>query len=225
MTTTIHPSLLLTMDMDTSVYSEDLAAELKRSYTSLAPTTVEHHDTGEFGAENIIRLSVKTQRALWNSSEEDASDLWETSLKKWFSNKFERISSTISACNRIREENGESILQFSWVEVVLDGTVTISVLLEPDSSIPTDASEVLAQARTLFNPATFTEGEVSQIRIPARQAIIEARLATDEEELENQVGEKVDSAVPAEIDRSLWDITFSDGRVHQFNVETGSMLP
>ena len=40
MTATIRPSLILNMDVDARQYSDDLVAEVKRSYSYVAPSVV-----------------------------------------------------------------------------------------------------------------------------------------------------------------------------------------
>ena len=65
----IRPTLILQMNLDESVYSEDVVAEIKRSYSYVAPAVVQSHETGNAAPENIMRFVVKIHRPYWLSSE------------------------------------------------------------------------------------------------------------------------------------------------------------
>ena len=61
----IRPTLILQMNLDESVYSEDVVAEIKRSYSYVAPAVVQSHETGNAAPENIMRFVVKIHRPYW----------------------------------------------------------------------------------------------------------------------------------------------------------------
>ena len=63
MAATIRPSLILNMDVDERRYSDDLVAEIKRSYSYVAPSVVAPvaASDGE-PIEHAIRLVVRMHR-------------------------------------------------------------------------------------------------------------------------------------------------------------------
>lgn len=147
----IRPTLLLKMSLDESVFSEDLAAELKRSYAYVSPAMIESHPTTGGDPENIIRCIVKIRQPYWESLDEGTDELWNEVMKTWFKNIFYKISSTMTAHNENREEKNQSALMFSHIEVELEGDNTVIIPLDEAGSIPENALEILDEARAKAN--------------------------------------------------------------------------
>lgn len=171
----IRPTLILQMNLDESVYSEDVVAEIKRSYSYVAPAVVQSHETGNAAPENIMRFVVKIHRPYWFSSEEGADELWNEVMRKWLKNMVYKVSSTMVAYNRMRRQRFEQQLVFDWLEVEF-GSVVLAMRLNADCSLEEyGASETADRVRALVNQGVL-DGEIACVRIPSR-ASYEAQLA------------------------------------------------
>ncbi len=171
----IRPTLILQMNLDESVYGEDVVTEIKRSYSYVAPAVVKSHETGDAAPENIMRFVVKIHRPYWLSSEEGADELWNGVMRKWLKNMVYKVSSTMVAYNRMRRQRLEPQLVFDWLEVEF-GDVVIAMRLNQDCSLEEHgASDVADRVRALVNDGVLT-GDIACVRIPSR-ASYEAQLA------------------------------------------------
>ena len=174
----IRPTLILQMNLDESVYSDDVVAEIKRSYSYVAPAVVQSHETGDAAPENVMRFLVKIHRPYWRSSEEGADELWNEVMRKWLKNMVYKVSSTMVAYNRQRRLRFESQLVFDWLEVEFSD-VTLSMRLNADCSLEEHGAVELAErVRALVNDGVL-EGEIACVRVPSR-ASYEAQLAAVE---------------------------------------------
>ncbi len=77
MAATIRPSLILNMDVDERQYSDDLVAEIKRSYSYVAPSVVAAVSAaGDEPIENTIRLVVRMHCPYWDANDEASQEQW-----------------------------------------------------------------------------------------------------------------------------------------------------
>lgn len=143
----IRPTVVLEMSLDERVFSEESAAELRRSYAHVSSPLVVSHAPGEGEPENILRFQVKIRKPYWNSADEGADELWNEVMKTWFSNMFYKISSTIASFNENKKENHEEALLFSRIDVELEGGNLVIIPLEEDGTIPEGAVALLEAAR------------------------------------------------------------------------------
>ncbi len=174
----IRPTLILQMNLDEFVYSDEVVAEIKRSYSYVAPAVVQSHETGDAAPENVMRFLVKIHRPYWRSSEEGADELWNEVMRKWLKNMVYKVSSTMVAYNRQRRLRFESQLVFDWLEVEFSD-VTLSMRLNADCSLEEHGAVELAErVRALVNDGVL-EGEIACVRVPSR-ASYEAQLAAVE---------------------------------------------
>ncbi|MFR5091371.1 MAG: hypothetical protein ACLTDR_04480 [Adlercreutzia equolifaciens] len=68
MTATIRPSLILNMDVDERQFSDDVVAEIKRSYSYVAPSVVAAVPaSADVPIENTLRLVVRMHRPYWDA--------------------------------------------------------------------------------------------------------------------------------------------------------------
>lgn len=236
----IRPTLLLKMSVDESVYTEDVAAEIKRSFSYVSPALIEHHATGEHGVESIIRFIVKMRQPYWSSAEEGADELWNTVMKKWLTNMFAKVSTTASSSNALRREKGEPTLVYSWMDVEFADAVTVSLRLGSDSSIPDDAVESIDAVRTYANEAAFGQGEVVRVRIPSRLSLAshvenlddatdaaskdvlgDAEALADTSSREQDIMEAAAAIKPT---ASIWGVEYADGSVREFDAASRSFI-
>ena len=63
MTAFIRPSLILRMDLDERLFSDEQVADIKRSYSYVAPSLVQSHaPADEARVENVMRFLIKLHR-------------------------------------------------------------------------------------------------------------------------------------------------------------------
>ena len=172
MSATIHPTLLLRMDLDESLYNDETVAEIKRSYSYVAPATIVSHPTKSESIENSLRFIVKLTYPYWDSDVEGADEIWDGPMNKWLGNMFYKVSSTLVAYNRVAREDDRSGLDFSWLELEFGEQVVI-VHLNADSSIPDEARDLVNQVHSLSNTGLLKELSLEAVRLPSRQSYAE----------------------------------------------------
>lgn len=175
MTATIRPSLILNMDVDERQFSDDVVAEVKRSYSYVAPSVVAPR-AAEEGApiENVIRLAVRMHRPYWDANNAASQEQWEAVMPKWLANMFYKTSSTVTACNDVRRKAGKGPLPYAWMEVEFGDNLTVAQATAAGSAFPEDALEVVERVRDRCADGTFGEGAV-RVSVPARSMWEEAR--------------------------------------------------
>ena len=198
----IRPTLILHMDLDESIYSDNVVTEIKRAYSYVAPTMVKSHETLEGAPENHIRFVVKIHRSYWLSSAEGADELWNEVMLKWLKNMVYKVSSTMVAYNRARRERIKPQLVFDWLEVEF-GDLVLAMRLNADCSLEEyGAVEFADHVRALANSGVLA-GDIACVRMPSR-ARYEAQLAAVEaaraEELAGEEAEAGDEAAYEEVE-------------------------
>lgn len=169
MTATIRPSLILNMDVDERQYSDDLVAEVKRSYSYVAPSVVAPVTPAdaEVPVENTIRLVVRMHRPYWDANDAAACEQWDAVMPKWLKNMFYKVSSTVKACNDVRRKAGQEPLPYAWMEVEFGDNLTVAQATEAGSAFPSDALSVVEKARDLACAGVLGESAV-RLSVPSR---------------------------------------------------------
>ncbi len=179
MTAFIRPSLILRMDLDERLFSDEQVADIKRSYSYVAPSLVQSHaPADESRVENIMRFMIKLHRPYWDKSNADAEELWQGVMPKWLHNMFAKVSNTITAANNIHAENGEPAFPYHWLELEFGDNALMAVKTGSDSSFPAEGVDMVERVRDLMNEGALGEG-IACVRIPSR-ASYEAQLAAAE---------------------------------------------
>lgn len=245
----IRPSLILNVDVDERLYNKDLVAEIKRTYSYVAPSTVASHAPAADDAENNIRFDVKLHRPYWDKNDPEADALWTEVMPKWLHNMFYKVSSTITAANGRYEEQGVAPLLYAWAEVRFGDNVVVALKTKADSSVGDEAIEWIEQVRALMASDLLGEG-VACVRIPSREsyeaqkaAALAAAAETDAKAdgekaaVEGQAGEGVETkteAVPQgrptltvasfDPDTAVWGIEYADGTERAFDAAAGAFV-
>lgn len=169
MTATIRPSLILNMDVDARQYSDDLVAEVKRSYSYVAPSVVAPIIAADAKApiENTLRLVVRLHRPYWDANDSAAREQWDAVMPQWLKNMFYKVSSTVAAFNDVRRKAGEDPVPYAWMEVEFGDNLTVAQATEADSAFPADALSVVERARDLACAGVLGEGAV-RLSVPSR---------------------------------------------------------
>lgn len=179
MTAFIRPSLILHMDLDERLFNDEQVADIKRSYSYVAPSLVQSHaPADEARVENVMRFMIKLHRPYWDKSNADAEELWQGVMPKWLHNMFAKVSNTITAANNIHAENGEPAFPYHWLELEFGDNALMAVKTGSDSSFPAEGVDMVERVRDLMNEGVLGEG-VACVRIPSR-ASYEAQLAAAE---------------------------------------------
>jgi hypothetical protein len=232
----IRPTLLLRMDLDEGQYSDERVAEIRRSYSFIAPSSVLSHAKGPDGPENVIRFLIKLQRPYWDSSEEGADELWETVVLKWLKNMFYKVSNTLTAFNSSARARGASGLDFAWLELEFTDSL-LALRLQTDSSIPQAALSLVQTARELTNTGPLRDVPAACIRIPSRTSyaaqLANARRTAAKAEVDDADADDAaagaaatDDQAPSagqtgfEVDYTVWGIEGDDGTVREFDSAT-----
>lgn len=233
----IRPTLLLRIDLDEGIYNDDVVAEIKRSYSYVAPTLVTSHSSSEEEeAENNICFEVKIRKPYWLSSEEGADELWQEVMLKWLRNMFNKTSVTMTAYNKNRREKDEDELIYGWLELGL-GNVIIAIKLGDDSSVPDGSVDRVAQVRQWVNESVLADEEINYIRIPSRASyqnqieeahatavVEEEAVVVEQEDGSTEEATEVTEEVTFDIDYSTWGIEYKDGTVKEFDSREGMFL-
>ena len=179
MTAFIRPSLILRMDLDERLFNDEQVADIKRSYSYVAPSLVQSHaPADESRVENVMRFMIKLHRPYWDKSNAEAEELWQGVMPKWLHNMFAKVSNTIVAANNVHAENGEPAFPYHWLELEFGDNALVALKTGSDSSFPESGVDMVEQVRDLMNDGAFGEG-VACVRIPSR-ASYEAQLTAAE---------------------------------------------
>ncbi|MDR1712738.1 MAG: hypothetical protein LBR39_01060 [Coriobacteriales bacterium] len=187
MAATIRPTLLLRAQLKPDVYSEAVVAELKRSYSYIAPISVVAADAEDAAgvedtvdaaavaevadaagtAENSLRFLIKLRSPYWLSSDEGADELFATVMEKWLTNMFNKVGNTLVAYNRVAREQGRAGLDFAWLELEF-GPLVVTLRLGQDSAIPAQALSLVKQVREACNTGALSGFLEGTVRLPSR---------------------------------------------------------
>ena len=180
MTAFVRPSLILRMDLDERLMSDEAVADIKRSYSYVAPSVVCSHEPADPNhVENNMRFMIKLHRAYWDRSDAEAQQLWENVMPKWLHNMLNKVSNTITAANRVSAEEGAPGTDYAWLELEFGENALIALRTASDSSLPACGVDMVERVRDLLCSGALGD-DVACVRIPSR-ASWEAQLAAAEE--------------------------------------------
>lgn len=177
----VRPSLILHADIDEREYNDDLVASLKRSYAYVSPMVVASHEPAADDVENVLRYDIRMYRAYWDESDPEAAAQWDEVMPKWLHNMFYKVSSTITASNKMSSTHRTKPLYFAWTELQFGDNVTFAFKTKEDCSLDDTYLEFVQQGRRLMNDGTFGS-DVAAIRIPSRASYEQQKLAIIEEQ-------------------------------------------
>lgn len=180
MTAMIRPSLILQMNLDERLNSDDAVPEIKRSYSYVAPSVVAFHEPAdEARVENVMRYMVKLHRPYWDKNDPAAEELWQGVMPKWLHNMFAKVSNTITASNKVHAKAGEPGTTYAWMEVEFGENALLAIKTTSDSAMPEEGVAFVERAREALVDGAFGGG-VACVRIPSRESY-EAQLAKAQE--------------------------------------------
>ncbi|WP_165046098.1 hypothetical protein [Adlercreutzia sp. ZJ138] len=214
--TMIRPTLHLLMDLDERIYTDELAADIKRSYMHIAPTSVITHTSNDDNVWNFIRLKALASTPYWDKLDECQDQTWRDSMPRWMRNSFYKTSSAMLAFNNVNERHLDS-LAFSWMEVEFNEAMTIVIRLDHTSKIPVCADQIIEQVRNACadkllgkNPVRVWAPSPNSYIEQAAAHTVETDMPADEPDKE-EAPEKRVVVEPFDIDYSTWLIEREDG--------------
>ena len=230
----VRPSLVLQVKLMPEDYSEQTAAEIKRSYIYQAQSLVSELSEDERADGNIMRLSIRLMRPYWDVSDPKAQELWEGVMPQWLRNTARNISTIMHNYNTVAHPEGCGNIIYNWADVEFGRHALLRVRVDAENRITGNLPLVAEKARRLINEGAFGEDEIALIRIPSAtsydqqlQAAVEAeriRLAAEASQASPDEGvpgeadivenvEMPDGVEPAEIEavviEPVFDIDFS----------------
>ena len=118
----LKPTAYLTFVIDQELEPMGVASLLSRAFTYIAPIKVVF-DTG-LERRNRVQLEVKLpNRPYWLAGNPEGDELWETVVSPWLVNKLNTLQNTITALNNPGAKSFEYAVDFSFLDLVLEGRV------------------------------------------------------------------------------------------------------
>ena len=190
----VHPSLMLIVSLDEREYNAESAADVKRAFIHLAPTTVRSHPAAD-PAINVMQLKVNFAKKYWLSADEGADEVW-PHVKEWLAGKRYFVGENIKSFNKSRGERGEQTVDYREIDLLMAKNV-VRFAVEPGTELPV-FEDVAAQLRDLCNAGTFGEGPV-EVCLPSAQSLAAQRAAWQAKQAEaaKQAEEQAEAAAQA----------------------------
>lgn len=211
-----RPSLLLVLDIDARLDSEDLRLEINRSYSYVGSTYVRTHESRAAEPSNTARMSVNlgTKRYL-ALDDESSNELWNDCMERWFYNAFHRIGNNMKIFNRRQRDIGESELIFDQLDIDLEnGAVHAIMRLDSTSGIDPSANTYLTSLRQVLGEGTLGEGVVNVLMpspssfIRQQEAGAASKAEREHEEAERREAERTATIAQREAAEMLADEAF-----------------
>jgi hypothetical protein len=163
-----HPSMLLMIDIDEALDTEELRLEINRCYAYIGSPVVRTHARAGQAAENTLKVVIQLgTRHYVDSSVEGADELWEGTLKNWLRIQFHKLANQMVIFNRRQREEGKAEIDFKWIEVNLEnGKLVCRMRLDSISSIGEADSAWIDAVRQALNAGKLGEG-VTCVEMPS----------------------------------------------------------
>lgn len=163
----VRPSLVLQVELLPEEYSEDAAAEVKRSYMHMAQSLVKEAPEADCDDANLMRLCIRLMRPYWNENDPDEQSLWEGSMRRWLQNITRNISTDMHNFNTVMHPPGTGNIVYNWADFEFDDNAVFRVKVDADNRIDSAIPQVIEKARSLLSAGAFGDGEIARIRIPS----------------------------------------------------------
>lgn len=195
-----HPSLLLVLNIDESLATQETRLEIKRSYGYVGSTVIRPHEAAPEGEiVNTVEMHVKLPGVEYlRKQTQEADALWNDMIKRWLYNQFHTLGNQMQIYNRRQREEGNVELYFDWLNVIFeDGAFTVKVRLNSVSSLPPECAEVFSQLRSMLRDGTIGE-DVNCVLLPAVESFENQVRAWEDAEPERQAKQAAEEQAIAE---------------------------
>ena len=186
----IHPSLIEKVSLDSREHNADVAADIKRSFAYVGPSTVVSHEPGapEVPVNNEMRLICRMSRPYW-TSEGDGDQMWDA-MRTWLEAKAYKVASTIANFNKSRSEAGHQTVSYDRVELDMK-PYAFGIACAQGDELP-DVVAVASRVRELLAQGVLP-ADMAGIEAPAAASLAEqvenARVQAEAETAAAVVGE------------------------------------
>ena len=190
----VHPSLMLIVSLDEREHNAEVAADVKRAFVHLAPTTVRSHPAAD-PACNVLQLKVNFSKKYWLSGDEGADETW-PHVKEWLAGKRYFVGENIKSFNDSRGKRDEQTVEYHEIDLLMAKNI-VRVAIEPGAALPA-FEDMAEQLRGFVNAGVLGEGEPVEVCVPsskslaAQRAAWQAKLA--EQAAQAQAGEQAAQA-------------------------------
>ena len=165
----IHPSFITRMSIDSRLYTEALAQDIKRNFNYVGVNYTEPVSIETQELQNTIQIDVILHRNYWGADAEGAEELWAGDLGEWLKNIVYKVSNNITARNTTSLEYHEPIVDFTWAEFRFGENGLFRFKTQKDCSIAKDTVDVIIAGRKLIVSGALGEN-VSSICIPSPES-------------------------------------------------------
>ncbi len=185
---------MLIASLDEREYNAESAADVKRAFIHLAPTTVRSHPAAD-PAVNVMQLKVNFAKKYWLSADEGADEVW-PHVKEWLAGKRYFVGENIKSFNKSRGERGEQTVDYREIDLLVAKNV-VRFAVEPGVELPV-FEDIADQLRALCNAGAFGEGPV-EVYLPSAQSLAAQRTAWQAKQAEaaKQAEEQAEAAAQA----------------------------
>ena len=214
---TIHPSMIIRMNIDSREYSETLREEIRRSYAYVSTAVVNPVDVESDEIQNTMQLDVKLHKPYWDENDAAQQETWNAGMEKWLHNMFVKLSGTVQGANATYQEHGKNPLFYAWTEVKFGNDALITFKTPQDCGLGDAHVARIADVRHLLCAGAFGSN-VARVRIPSlasyqeqARKLVEAdkakaaaqehvqRLAQAEQEIPADMAAAAKANVPGEV--------------------------
>ena len=186
------PSLMLLLDVDQPLVSQETRLEINRCWAHVSPTVLRGHETPEGEQpENIARFLVKfgTNHYL-KSSFAGADETWNDTMEHWLYSMFHKVGNNMKIFNRRQREEHLTELYFDKLEVNMeDDAAIVTVRLDSQSDIVPETAYMITHVREALNAGLLGEGPV-RVLMPS-EASWKAQLEAAAEEAARKEAERL----------------------------------
>ncbi len=240
-----HPSLMLIASLDEREHNAESAADVRRAFCHLGPTTVRAHAASD-PACNVLQLKVNFSKKYWCAADEGADEMW-PQVREWLAGKRYFVGENIKSFNKTRGERGEQTVDYRRLDLLMAGN-TVHVAVEPGCDLPV-FEDMAERLRALVNAGVLgKEGAPVEVFVPSEESLAAQRAAWQEaqaaeakaeagsEPAEQPAGQAEgdgaaeqaaepaqDAAAPLAIDYGVWGVV-EDGAQRAFDAAQGAWL-
>ncbi len=170
----VHPSLMLIASLDERELNADVAADVKRAFVHLAPTTVRGHSACD-PACNVLQLKVNFSKKYWSSSDEGADENW-PHVREWLAGKRYFVGENVKSFNKSRGERGEQTVDYREIDLLMAKNA-MRIAVEPGCGLPA-FEDIAEQLRGFVNAGVLgKDGLPVEVFVPSSASLAAQRCA------------------------------------------------
>lgn len=170
------PSLVLQVRLVPEDYTEEAAAEIKRSYMFMAQSLVAPAAEEEVAEGNLMRMSIRLMRPYWDPRDAAAEELWRRSFMPWLANLTHNLSTAMRNFNRVLHPVGSGNVTYEWADLDFGPQGVFRLKMGDDNQLPSELPQIADRARALSAAGAFGD-DVVLVRVPSQASVTAQREA------------------------------------------------